>query len=112
MRRPFRLPFRLPFRPRTKPVAGPGRVRGAARRGLSCIGRRLVGCSFARGLPAARRRGPGLRAPGNRDAASRGWGTHLTASLPVHRRAMHGYPGSSVATQHQGDSLRRLAMHA
>ncbi|WP_239396862.1 hypothetical protein, partial [Frankia sp. CiP3] len=53
-----------------------------------------------------------LRATGNRDAASRGWGTHLTASLPVHRRAMHGYPGSSVATQHQGDSLRRLAMHA
>ncbi len=40
-----------------------------------------------------------LRATGNRDAASRGWGTHLTAL-------------SSVATQHQGDSLRRLAMHA
>ncbi len=33
------------------------------------------------------------------DAASRGWGTHLTTL-------------SSVATQHQGDSLLRLAMHA
>ncbi len=48
--------------------------------------------------PTARPAEP-LRATGNRDAASRGWGTHLTAL-------------SSVATQHQGDSLRRLAMHA
>ncbi len=35
------------------------------------------------------------------DAASRGQGRHLASSLPVHRRAMHGYPGSSVTTQHR-----------
>ncbi len=40
-----------------------------------------------------------LERPATGDAASRGWGTHLTAL-------------SSVATQHQGDSLLRLAMHA
>ncbi len=40
-----------------------------------------------------------LERPAIGDAASRGWGTHL-ATL------------SSVATQHQGDSLLRLAPHA
>ncbi len=43
--------------------------------------------------------GPDLERPAIGDAASRGWGTHL-AVLP------------SVTTQHQGGSLRRLAMHA
>ncbi|WP_370652800.1 hypothetical protein [Frankia sp. Cj5] len=45
-----------------------------------------------------------FKRPAIGDAASRGQGTHLASSLPVHRRAMHGYPGSSVTTQH----LRRL----
>ncbi len=52
-----------------------------------------------------------LRGSGNRTVRLAVSGRRLASSLPVHRRAMHGYPGLSVATQYQGGSLRRLAIH-
>ncbi len=78
--------------------------RGLSRTGVSGVDIRLCDHSV-------------VRATGNRGCGVAGLG-HAPRriaprpSLPVHRCAMHGYPGSSVTTQHQGDSLRRLAPHA
>ncbi len=46
------------------------------------------------------------------DAASRGWGTHLASSLPIHRCAMHGVPRLRRSTPNtSGASLLRLAIY-